>query len=321
VPTPIAVSMGDPTGIGPEIIVRALAARPEIDAVVYGDPAVLRTAAEICGVEPPRVILPVVDTGPHVFGAPTPASGRAQIAALAAALDAVLSGSCSALCTAPIHKQSVHAAGFAFPGHTEYLAERAGATPHAMMLSAPGCRALRVVLVTTHVAVAAVSPLLTIERVARTIVLCAQALVGDFGRDQPRVAICGLNPHAGEAGAFGREEIDIIRPAISRAREELVALGPVTLEGPKVPDAIFRTATAGGYDAIVCQYHDQGLIPFKLLHFSDGVNVTLGLPFVRTSPDHGTAHDIAGRGLCSCSSFVAALEMARDIAARRTVSK
>ncbi|HEY3355654.1 MAG TPA: 4-hydroxythreonine-4-phosphate dehydrogenase PdxA [Polyangia bacterium] len=316
---PVAISMGDPTGVGPEIIVRALAARPGLEAVVYGDPDVLAAAARACGAAVPARMVSTGRHGPHAPGAPTAASGAAQVAALVAAVDAVVDGACSALCTAPIHKQSAHAAGFAYPGHTEYLAHRAGDPPHAMMLTAARPGALRVVLATTHVALARVPALLSPALIARTIVLCARALVADFGLEAPRIAVCGLNPHAGEAGAFGREEAEVIAPAMALARQELagLGLGPVRLDGPAVPDAVFRAAVTGAHDAVVCQYHDQGLIPFKLLHFDDGVNVTIGLPFVRTSPDHGTAHDIAGRGVVRPDSFVAALDMAAAMAARR----
>jgi 4-hydroxythreonine-4-phosphate dehydrogenase len=314
---PVAISMGDPTGVGPETIVQSLSARPEIEAVVYGDPAVLAAAARLCGVAPPEHVIATGTHGPHTFGAPTAQSGAAQVAALTAAVDAVVAGTCSALVTAPIHKHSAHAAGFGFPGHTEYLAMRAGNVPHAMMLTAARPGALRVVLVTTHVALARVPVLLSPELIARAVVLCARALARDFGLAQPRIAVCGLNPHAGEAGAFGREEAEVIAPGIELARREL---GDVRVDGPAVPDAVFRAAVIGAHDAVVCMYHDQGLIPFKLLHFDDGVNVTIGLPFVRTSPDHGTAHDIAGRGRARPDSFIAALEMARAIAARRAAA-
>jgi 4-hydroxythreonine-4-phosphate dehydrogenase len=318
---PLAISMGDPTGVGPEVVVKALAARPEIAAEVFGDPDVLAGAARDCGVPLPSRVAPVGLGGHHRPGYPTGESGAAQVAALEEALDAVLEARCSALVTATIHKHSAHAAGFAFPGHTEYLAARAGNPHHAMMLAGTRPGALRVVLLTTHVALQRVPGLLSPELCRRTVVLTAEALRRDLGVDAPRVALSGLNPHAGEGGAFGREEAEVLTPGLELARVELAARGvAATLEGPLVPDAVFRAAASGSYDAVVCCYHDQGLIPFKILHFEDGVNVTLGLPFVRTSPDHGTAHAIAGRGMASPSSMIAALDLALAMVRRRKMS-
>jgi 4-hydroxythreonine-4-phosphate dehydrogenase len=314
---PLAISMGDPTGVGPEVVVKALAARPGIDAVVFGDPAALAAAAARAGVPAPAHVQPAGPGGGHVPGAPGARSGAAQVEALAAAVDAVLGDRCSGLVTAPIHKQSAHAAGFPHPGHTEYLAARGHASRWAMMFASPAPGSLRLVLTTIHVPLAEVPRLVTPVAVADAIVLCAEALRRDFGLLHPRIAVCGLNPHAGEGGAFGHEETVAIVPGMERARAELGASGPVTLTGPAVPDAVFRAAVAGACDAVVCQYHDQGLIPFKLRHFDDGVNVTLGLPFVRTSPDHGTAHDIAGRGEASPGSMIAALDLCAAMAQRR----
>jgi 4-hydroxy-L-threonine phosphate dehydrogenase PdxA len=186
-----------------------------------------------------------------------------------------------------------------------------------MMFASPAPGSLRLVLTTIHVPIAEVPRLVTPVAVADAIVLCAQALRRDFGVPRPCIAVCGLNPHAGEAGAFGHEEADAIVPGMERALAELRASGPVVLTGPAVPDAVFRAAVGGAFDAVVAQYHDQGLIPFKLRHFDDGVNVTLGLPFVRTSPDHGTAHDIAGRGLARPGSMLAALDLCAAMVQRR----
>jgi 4-hydroxythreonine-4-phosphate dehydrogenase len=317
-PAPLAVSMGDPTGIGPEVVVKALAARPGIDAVVFGDPDALAAAARQCGLPTPAHVRAVGPSGGHTPGAPDARSGQAQVEALAAAVDAVLAGQCGGIVTAPIHKQSAHAAGFHYPGHTEYLAARGQASRWAMMFASPAPGSLRLVLTTIHVPIAVVPRLVTPVAVADAIVLCAQALRRDFGVPRPRIAVCGLNPHAGEAGAFGHEEADAIVPGMERAMAELGAAGPVTLTGPAVPDAVFRAAVGGAFDAVVAQYHDQGLIPFKLRHFDDGVNVTLGLPFVRTSPDHGTAHDLAGRGEASPGSMIAALDLCAAMVLRRT---
>ncbi len=313
---PIAISLGDPAGIGPEVVVRALAVRPELRVLVFGDPIVLAAAAE--RVRMPRVSpesLRVVTTlGPNDVtpGRPNDASARAQLAYLEAATDAVLRGECAALVTAPISKEWIARAGFTFPGHTEYLASRAGVAEFAMMLAGPK---LRVVVATTHIALRDVPTSLTPAGIASTIVLTAEALARRFRIAKPRVAVAGLNPHAGEAGRFGDEETRLVEPALTRARARLAAAGiEAAVTGPHVPDVVFRQAAGGAFDAVVALYHDQGLIPVKLLHFDDAVNVTLGLPFARTSPDHGTAFDIAGTGAARPDSFLAALDLAARIA-------
>jgi 4-hydroxythreonine-4-phosphate dehydrogenase len=332
---PIGISLGDPTGIGPEVVVRALAARPAIDARIFGDLGVLQRAAAVTGVAPPaaervRAItaLPASDVVP---GRPTLACGRAQLAYLEAAVDAALAGEIGALVTAPISKDWIARAGFTHPGHTEYLAARAGVTEFAMMLAGPK---LRVVLATTHVALREIPTTLDAETIARAIYLAAHALRHQLGIARPRIAVAGLNPHAGEAGRFGDEETRLVEPAIAAARARLAEEDKATDEatdkaakgtaenaaidavitGPCVPDAVFRQAALGQFDAVVALYHDQGLIPVKLLHFDEAVNVTLGLPFARTSPDHGTAYDIAGRGLARADSFLAALDLAQSMA-------
>ena len=326
-PPPIGISLGDPAGIGPEIVVKALAARPGLPVRVYGDPAVLDATAAALGlallrrdqiraVEAPRgepragVGAGAVDIVP---GRPNLASAAAQLAALEAATDAALRGEIGALCTAPISKDWIARVGFAFPGHTEYLAHRARVEDFAMMLAGPR---LRVILATTHIALGDVATALTAETIARVTVLGARTLAGSFGLARPRVAVSGLNPHAGEAGRFGDEEARIVAPAIAAARTRLAALGcPAELSGPHPPDTVFRQAALGRYDAVVALYHDQGLIPVKLIHFDEAVNVTLGLPFVRTSPDHGTAYDIAGTNRADPSSFLAALDLAARLGA------
>jgi 4-hydroxythreonine-4-phosphate dehydrogenase len=312
----IAISLGDPAGIGPEIVARALAARPDLDAVVYGDEGVLARAAAAAGVAaPPAARVRAVtklDAAEVAFGQPSDTAGRAQLAYLGAATDAALAGEVAALVTAPISKQWIARAGFAFPGHTEYLASRTGAREFAMMLAGPS---LRVTVATTHVALKDVPRLLTVDGIASSIWLTAEALARRFGVARPRVAVAGLNPHAGEAGRFGDEEERLVVPAIAEARDRIAAAHlAVEVTGPHVPDAVFRQAALGGFDAVVALYHDQGLIPLKLLHFDEGVNVTLGLPFVRTSPDHGTAYDIAGTGRARPQSFLAALDLARTMA-------
>jgi len=312
----IAISLGDPCGIGPEVVARALAARPDVDAVVYGDAGVLARAAGAAGVPAPpadrvRAVTNLVP-GDVPPGKPNDESGRAQLAYLAAATAAALAGEAAALVTAPISKQWIARAGFPFPGHTEYLASRANVREFAMMLAGP---TLRVTVATTHVPLRDVAGLLTADGIASTIWLTVDVLARRFGIPAPRVAVAGLNPHAGEAGRFGDEEDRLVRPAIEAARARIAAAGAAAdISGPHVPDVVFREAVRGRFDAVVALYHDQGLIPLKLLHFDEGVNVTLGLPFVRTSPDHGTAYDIAGTGRASADSFLAALDLATRLA-------
>jgi 4-hydroxythreonine-4-phosphate dehydrogenase len=312
----IAISLGDPSGIGPEIVARAMAARPDLNITVFGDAGVLARAARQAGVSPPEParVHAVTALAPNAVtpGQPNDASGKAQLAYLEAATDAALAGTASALVTAPISKQWIAQAGFAFPGHTEYLAARTGTREFGMMLAGP---TLRVTVATTHVPLSDVPRLLTVDGIASAIWLTADALVRRFGIDRPRIAVAGLNPHAGEGGRFGDEEERLVRPAIERAAARIAASGvSAQVSGPAVPDAIFRQASRGEYDAVVALYHDQGLIPLKLLHFDEGVNITLGLPFVRTSPDHGTAYDVAGTGRARPDSFLAALDLATRLA-------
>jgi 4-hydroxythreonine-4-phosphate dehydrogenase len=312
---PIAISLGDPAGIGPEIVARALADRPNVSLLVFGDEGVLARAAKAAGVPTPATgrirAVTSLRSDEVTPGQPNDASGRAQLAYLTAATDAALAGDVSALVTAPISKAWIGRAGFEFPGHTEYLASRAGVREFAMMLAGP---TLRVTVATTHIPLRDVPRLLTADGIASTIWLTAEALARRFGIAAPRIAVAGLNPHAGEAGRFGDEEERVVKPAIEKARARIGASGfPATISGPLVPDSVFRQAAHGEFDAVVALYHDQGLIPLKLLHFDDGVNLTLGLPFVRTSPDHGTAYDIAGSGRARAQSFLAAFDLATCI--------
>ena len=313
----IGISLGDPAGIGPEVVARALAARPEIDLVVYGDAGVLDRAAAQAGVTAParHRVTAITAFAPDevVAGRPGLASARAQLAYLTAATDAALAGEIAALVTAPISKEWIARAGFAHPGHTEYLAERAGGVEFAMMLAGPR---LRVVLATTHLALREVATRLRSEDITTAICLAARSLSRQFGIERPRIAVAALNPHAGEAGRFGDEEARLVTPGIAAARARLINEAiAADVTGPCVPDAVFRQAALGAFDAVVALYHDQGLIPVKLLHFDDAVNITLGLPFIRTSPDHGTAYDIAGTGRARADSFLAALDLAERIAA------
>jgi 4-hydroxythreonine-4-phosphate dehydrogenase len=312
---PLAVSLGDPAGIGPEIVVRALAARPDVPVVVYGDAGVLERAAAAVGLPPlaPERVRAVTRLGPTdvIPGRPGETSARAQVAYLAAATQAVMKGVARALVTAPISKEWAGRVGFEYPGHTEYLAAAAGVTDYAMMLAGPR---LRVTVATTHLPLREVATRLTAPLIATAIRLTAASLRASFGITLPRVAVAGLNPHAGEGGRFGDEESRLVQPALALARRQLDELGiTAQVSGPHVPDAVFRQAAEGDFDAVVALYHDQGLIPVKLLHFDEAVNVTLGLPFPRTSPDHGTAYDIAGSGKARPDSFLAALDLAASM--------
>lgn len=283
----ILVTMGDPAGIGPEVISVALAA-----GGFPGD----------CEIEV------VGDRSAGVPGRPDARSARAAMQALDHAAQALRDGTADAVVTGPVCKDAMQAEGFAFPGQTEFFAHVWGVEDFTMLLTG---RRLTVGLVTIHEPFARVSELLTEDR----IVSCG-TLVADFlrcrGIEDPRVAVAGLNPHAGENGAFGTEEIRLIAPAVRR----LQSGGGGSFDGPCVPDAVFRQALCGGYDAVLAMYHDQGLIPLKLVDFDDAVNVTLGLPKPRTSPDHGTAFSLAGKGLANPSSMVAAIRLACELVER-----
>ncbi|HUJ62009.1 MAG TPA: 4-hydroxythreonine-4-phosphate dehydrogenase PdxA, partial [Kofleriaceae bacterium] len=273
----------------------------------------LERGARAAGVALPEVALVGDGTGERaIAGAPDEASGAAQVGYLEAAVLAAARGELSAIVTAPISKTWARRAGFAFPGHTEMLAARLGARDVVMMFAGP---VLRVALATVHLPLREVAGALTTARVRTTIELCAASLVRDFAIARPRIGVVGLNPHAGEGGLLGREDADVIAPALA------APCGDAVLAGPLVPDAAFRAAAAGGHDALVAMYHDQGLIPVKLVDFEDSVNVTLGLPIVRTSPDHGTAYDIAGKGVARSRSMQRALALAIAMAERRAQFK
>ena len=319
----IGITLGDPTGIGPEIVAAAVAdAAPALRQrlMIFCDRPVLdRAFAQVTGGRVPAEVK-VVDRGllsadRAVSGQPTSASAAAQVAYLEAAVAAARGQSIAGLVTAPISKRSAKQAGFAFPGHTEFLAERLNAPHVAMMFAGPK---LKVVLATVHVGLAEVPRTLTAEGITRTAKLAAESLQRDFGVKPVRIGVLGLNPHAGENGLFGREESEIIGPAIEASRRELG--GDVEVSGPLIPDAAFRQAADGAYDVLVAMYHDQGLIPVKLVDFERAVNVTLGLPIVRTSPDHGVAYDIAGTGKARPDSFIAALQLAVELVERRSAS-
>jgi 4-hydroxythreonine-4-phosphate dehydrogenase len=310
----IAVTMGDPAGIGPEVAVRACARlqrRARLSLV--GDPGALEAAAKRYGAETglPIVAASALCAADRRPGRPTPAGAEAAYRAILRAVALVQAGEADAIVTAPVSKQAIQALGIDFPGHTETIARLADAEVRMMMAGAT----LRVVLVTTHIRYRDVPARITRESVLRTAEIASEALRRDFGIRRARLAIAGLNPHAGEGGAFGDEEIRLLRPAVEAAR----ARG-LRVDGPHSPDTVFFRARQGEFDAVISLYHDQGLIPFKLVHFTDGVNVTIGLPFPRTSPDHGTAFDIAGRGRADMSSMASAIRLAASMAERRCVA-
>ena len=318
--------MGDPAGIGPEIVVRAFAQGDARDCLVVGDPAVLRRAAAACGL--PGLELPVrIPTGLPAgldglpWGRVDARAGAAAARCIEHAVSLVQAGQACALVTAPIHKEALAAAGIGFPGHTEMLQSLAAGVseqvrPAGSAATLPPVRMmlandeLRVVLVTIHLSLRRAIEAVTFDAVLQTLRIAHDAARA-FLAQPPRIAVAGLNPHAGEGGLFGDEEIRIIAPAVQAARAE-----GIDASGPYPPDTVFMRARhapghPGAFDLVVAMTHDHGLIPVKYLGVEQGVNVTLGLPFVRTSPDHGTAFDIAGRGLADASSLVAAIRQAR----------
>lgn len=327
---PLILTMGDPTGVGPELIVKALLEgafdAPARPLLVAGDPGVLARAAAIFGAGcresygsglashlleiGGRTLavhaLSALPAAALQYGRPTPECGRAMADYIEWACNRCRQGLAAGMVTAPISKAAIHAAGCDFPGHTELLAARCGVDKVVMMLA--GAR-LRVCMVTTHLALAEVPRVLTTAEILATIRITDASLRRFFGLARPRLAVLALNPHAGEGGLFGDEEERLIAPAIAAAVAEGIAAS-----GPHSADTLFHFAAKGAYDAVICMYHDQGLIPLKLLHFEDGVNVTLGLPIVRTSVDHGTAYDIAGTGQAGTASLVAAIAMASEMA-------
>ena len=310
--TTLGITLGDPAGIGPEIVAATLAAAPEAQRrriIVYGDHAPLERGARAIGVTlPPGLTIRGDGLGDGaVFGAPDERTGAAQVGYLEAAVAAAGRGELAAIVTAPISKTWAKRAGFAFPGHTEMLASRLGVRDVVMFFVGPR---LKVALATVHVALADVARTLTTAGVRTTIELVARSLALDFAIREPRIGVVGLNPHAGEGGLLGVEDRDVIAPALG-------ALPPAVLAGPLVPDVAFRDLLDHKYDALVAMYHDQGLIPVKLVDFDEAVNVTLGLPIVRTSPDHGTAYDIAGTGQARFVSMQRALALAVELAAGR----
>lgn len=329
----IGITMGCPVGIGPEIILRLLTEEkqpPPFQSIVIGEISILqRCAAELriradftawqpgdllapgtIGVHAPRK-----RGGPRLqaeklqWGLPTEETGAAAGICIEEAVQLLTSGELAAMVTCPVSKHALQLGGYPFPGHTEMLASLCGTENFGMMMA--GSR-LRVSLVTIHTPLAAVAEQLGRAEIRRIVALTGETLQYDFGIARPRIAVAGLNPHGGESGLFGAEEKTVIEPALRGAGKE-----GWKVTGPLPPDTVFKMALDGRFDAVVAMYHDQGLIPFKLIHFADGVNLTMGLPIIRTSVDHGTAYDIAGQGKASASSLMAACEMAARVVAAR----
>ncbi|MDF1803881.1 4-hydroxythreonine-4-phosphate dehydrogenase PdxA [Thalassovita sp.] len=318
---PIALSCGEPAGVGPEIAATAWARLGDSLPFFYiGDPRHLPDRTPIVEITDPAQTAEAAKSGlpvlahpfaaPAVPGHPDPANAQGVIDVIARGVSLVQSGQAAALTTAPIHKKALQdGAGFAYPGHTEYLAALGQVDRVVMMLA---CDALRVVPTTIHIPLGDVPGALTADLLTDTIRITHSALQRDFGLTAPRIAIAGLNPHAGEGGAMGTEEITLIAPVLDTLKAE-----GLILAGPMSADTMFHPAARARYDAAICMYHDQALIPIKTLDFAGGVNVTLGLPFIRTSPDHGTAFDIAGQGIADANSLIQALKMARSMAQAR----
>jgi 4-hydroxythreonine-4-phosphate dehydrogenase len=325
--------MGEPAGIGGEILLKAWAVRegaglPPFFAIddpdrLRQESARLNQGLEIAVIEHPKEapevfsralpVLPLSLPMPVAPGKPDAGNAATVLTSLRRAVGLAREGLAKGVVTSPIHKKVLYTAGFRHPGHTEYLAELLDARgPAVMMLVCPG---LRVVPVTVHLALKRAIEALTEDAIVHAGSVTHEALHRDFGIERPRLAVAGLNPHAGESGSLGREEIEIVEPAIAQLR----ALG-IDAVGPAPADTLFHEKARGRYDAALCLYHDQALIPLKTIDFNHGVNVTLGLPIVRTSPDHGTALDIAGQGIASPSSLMAAISLAGEMAERRATS-
>lgn len=333
---PLGLTMGEPAGIGGDIALKAWMERRAASVppfVLLDDPDRIRALASMLTLDVPVTvieetelesvadlfgtslpILPVPLPAPVTYASPDPANGSAVIAAIDRAVALAKDGRLSGVVTNPIQKSALYASGFRWPGHTEYLAHLAGLPDDGTVMLLEG-GGLRVVLATIHIAVKDVAQHLTSDAILHVARVTHAALKSDFGIETPRLAVAALNPHAGEGGAMGREEIEVIAPAVALLKAE-----GIDAAGPFPADTLFHAGARARYDAVVCMYHDQGLIPLKTLDFDTGVNITLGLPFVRTSPDHGTALSLAGTGQANASSLIAALNAASRIAARRQKS-
>jgi 4-hydroxythreonine-4-phosphate dehydrogenase len=320
---PLALTLGDPSGIGPELTLAAWRAQGHpfavfgcvelLRALAPDDVPVVSVTSMDAAVDCFATALPVIDhpcPAPSAPGAPDLTNAAATIAWIEAAVAACQDGSAAALVTNPINKKVLQdGAAFAFPGHTEFLAHLTGAARPVMMLAGPD---LRVVPVTIHIPLKDVPRALTPDLLEETIRVTAEGLARDLGLTAPRIAVSGLNPHAGESGAMGHEDAELIAPVLDKLRAE-----GLYLTGPLPADTMFHARARAAYDVALCMYHDQALIPIKTLNFEDGVNVTLGLPIIRTSPDHGTAYDIAGKGIADPRSLMAAIAMAGEMAEAR----
>jgi 4-hydroxythreonine-4-phosphate dehydrogenase len=339
----VAITMGDPCGVGPEIIVKALDS-PKlagVSVVVIGDRLPLERAIKLLGSS--AVVSPLTEkmltsshSGPSIipllnpsppslgpedieFGRPSPVACEAAVSWIRGAVELARSGLVDAVCTCPINKEQLHGNGFPFPGHTEFIRELTGAENVVMMLAGPR---LRVALATIHESLEEVPGLITKDLLRMVIRVTMEAMERDFAMKSPRIAVSGLNPHAGEAGKFGRGEVDIIKPVIEEFESALPDTGGsggayARVSGPWPADTVFHRALSNEFDAVVAMYHDQGLIPVKLVHFNEAVNVSLGLPIIRTSVDHGTAYDIAGTGTADPGSLIEAVSLAAFIALNR----
>jgi 4-phospho-D-threonate 3-dehydrogenase / 4-phospho-D-erythronate 3-dehydrogenase len=311
----VLVTIGDPAGVGPEVVLKALS-DPEVeglaDWVIIGDLSALEKSTATCGIAPGSLAAVVHDLGlltkPELleFGKVSPDCGRAALAYVRFATEMCLKGEAQGMVTAPLNKEAVTMSGMQFSGHTEYIAELCGATDSRMLLS---CAKLSVIHVTTHIPLRDAIDA-TAERILKTIELGNEAM-RLMGIERPRIAVCGLNPHAGEHGLFGNEDSEKILPAIEAAQQQ-----GIMVDGPHAPDTIFLLASRGAYDLVVAMYHDQGHIAMKLIDFDQTVNVSLGIPIVRTSVDHGTAFDIAGKNKASARNMIAALKMGASMASR-----
>lgn len=329
-PTRVAITLGDPNGIGPEVVLKSLhdpGLMPSMTPVLVGSAHVLRVHADVLGfsdldihvvdevpdeVPPGDVALLDVaeaDEPPVTFGAVTADAGRLAMRAVERAVDECMKGTVDAMATAPISKEAIKKAGYDVPGHTEFIAERTDSPKPTMVMVAGG---LRVGLVTSHIALSEVPSAVTEEAILEKVRVIDTSLRRDFAIEDPKIAVLGLNPHAGEGGAFGQEEEAVIEPALKAAQDE-----GFEVEGPIAADGFFGTQLDADYDAVLAMYHDQGLVPFKALAFDHGVNFTAGLRIVRTSPDHGTAHGIAGKGMALPGSMRSALELAVAVARHR----
>ncbi len=322
-PPKVAITMGDPRGIGPEVVIKAMARlsrKRDFLPLVLGDFRILAAAARSSGCKLKVVkveegyaewqpgTVPVLGLSHLPAGIPFPESARAAFAYVAKAADLALSGKVEAIVTGPVSKEAISEAGIPFRGHTEYLAEESGTEEFVMMLAG---KKLKVSLVTTHLPLRKIFKLLREERIRSVIEITHQGLRDFFHISLPRIAVAGLNPHAGEKGLFGEEEAVISRAIRQASSRDLL------VSGPWPADSLFYRAKQGEFDAVVCMYHDQGLIPLKLLHFDDAVNITLGLPFIRTSVDHGVAYDIAGKNRANSRSMEAAIRLAVQMAKKR----